>query len=76
MPIVETTYFPQYQWIKYNPFVILDSSVDMPNVEKFELSQRPFFTIFSQILFTYAQALKVNGRPPSHFRCTDTENSV
>jgi hypothetical protein len=25
----------------------------MPNVEKFELSQRPFVTIFSQILFTY-----------------------
>jgi hypothetical protein len=57
MPIIKSTYFSQYQWKKCNPFVVLDLSVDMPNVEKFELSQRPFVTIFSQILFTYAQGL-------------------
>ena len=31
MPIVKTTYFSQYQWK-----IVLDLSVDMPNVEKFE----------------------------------------
>ena len=49
MPIVKTAYFSQYQWKKCNSFVGLDISVDMPNVEEFELSQRPFDTIFSQI---------------------------
>ena len=48
MPIAKTTYFSKYQWKKRNPFVVLDLSVDMPNVEKFELSQRPFVTIFCQ----------------------------
>ena len=50
MPIVKTTYFSQYQWK-----IVLDLSVDMPNVEKFELSQRPFLVvtmIFSQISLT------------------------
>ena len=57
MPIEKTTYCSQYQWKKYKPFLILDLSVDMPNVEKLALSQRPFVTIFSHILFTYAQGL-------------------
>ena len=33
MPIEKTTYFSQHQWEKCNPFLILDLSVDMPNVE-------------------------------------------
>ena len=57
MPIVKTTYFPQYQWEKCNTFLILDLSVDMPNVEMLALSQRPLVNIFSQISFTYAQGL-------------------
>ena len=32
MPIVKTTNFPQNQWKKCNPFVVIDLSVDMPNV--------------------------------------------
>ena len=57
MPIVKTTYFPQYQWEKCNTLHILDLSVDMPNVEMLALSQRPLVNIFSQISFTYAQGL-------------------
>ena len=57
MPIVKTTYLFQYQWEKCNPFVVLDLSVDMPNVETLALSQRPLVNIFSQISFTYAQGL-------------------
>jgi len=57
MPIVKTTYYTQYQWEKCNTFLILDLSVDMPNVEMLALSQRPLVNIFSQISFTYAQGL-------------------
>ena len=57
MPIEKTTYCSQYQWKKCKPLLILDISVDMPNVEKLALSQRPFVAIFSQISFTYAQGL-------------------
>ena len=57
MPIVKTTYFTQYQWEKCNTLLILDLSVDMPNVEMLALSQRPLVNIFSQISFTYAQGL-------------------
>ena len=39
MPIVKNTYFnQQYQWEKCNPFLILDVSVDMPNMEVLALS--------------------------------------
>ena len=57
MPIVKSTLFTQYQWEKCNTFLILDLSVDMPNVEMLALSQRPLVNIFSQISFTYAQGL-------------------
>jgi hypothetical protein len=57
MPIEKTTYCSQCQWKKCNPFLIFDFSVDVPNVEKLALSQRPFVAIFSQISFTYAQGL-------------------